>query len=136
MDTSIRFVRDFLVKQMGCTETALQPANNPLQTANLYAINYCDGSPVNEVCSTSGITEDELSLNVYPNPSKGYLYISVDGAQIERLQVLDLLGKTHLFMESVQQEEFDFSILPNGTYFVSLRLSNGQELMRPFIIQH
>jgi hypothetical protein len=60
----------------------------------------------------------------------------VDGAQIDQLHVTDLLGKTHLFMESVQQEEFDFSILPNGTYFVSLRLSNGQEHMRPFIIQH
>jgi poly(3-hydroxybutyrate) depolymerase len=136
MDTSIRFVRDFLVKQMGCTETALQPANNPLQTATLYAINYCDGSPVNEVCSTSGLTEDQWSLNIYPNPSTGQLYISVDGVQIDQLHVTDLLGKTHLFMESVQQEEFDFSILPNGTYFVSLRLSNGQEHMRPFIIQH
>jgi hypothetical protein len=136
MDTSIRFVRDFLVKQMGCTETALQPANNPLQTATLYAINYCDGSPVNEVCSTSGLTEDQWSLNIYPNPSTGQLYISVDGAKIDQLYVTDLLGKTHLFLESVQQEEFDFSILPNGSYFVSIRLSNGQERIRPFIIQH
>jgi len=136
MDTSIRFVRDFLVNQMGCSETALQPANNPMQTATLYAINYCDGSPVNEVCSTSGLSEESIDVQLYPNPTNGQLKISVDGAQIERLHVMDLLGKTQLFIESVQQEEFDFSFLPNGTYFVSLRLSNGQEHMRPFIIQH
>jgi hypothetical protein len=122
---------------MGCNETVLQPANNPLQTATLYAIEYCDGSPVNEVCSTSGFTEEEqFSLNLYPNPSKGKLNISVEGAQIERLHVLDMLGKTHLLIETVQQEEFDLSMLPNGTYFISIRLSNGQESMQPFIIQH
>jgi hypothetical protein len=60
----------------------------------------------------------------------------LEGAQIEQLRIVDLLGKTHLFMETVQQEEFDFSMLPNGTYFVSLRLANGKDLMRSFIIQH
>ena len=135
MDTSIRFVRDFLVKQMGCTETALQPANNPLQTATLYAINYCDGTPVNEVCTSSGIQEDNLSLQLYPNPTNGLIHLSSNGFSILSVKVLDMFGKNQNVNSSTLYE-LDLTHLPNGTYFVAVELANSQIWMNSLILQH
>jgi len=135
MDTSIRFVRDFLVKQLGCTETMLQPENAPMQAVNLYAINYCDGSPVNEVCTSSGIQEEEMSIQLYPNPSTGLIHISADGSSIQSIKVMDMLGKMH-YLNNTALSELDLTHLPTGSYFVVLDLTNGQSIMKPLIIQH
>jgi hypothetical protein len=136
MDTSIRFVRDFLVNQMGCNETVLQPANNPMQTATLYAINYCDGSPVNEVCSTSGLPEESTEVQLYPNPSNGIIHIAVEGAKIEQIIVYDLQGKIHHTLVKSTQNNLDFTDLQNGTYIVHIQLVNGDQQMKTLIIQH
>jgi hypothetical protein len=135
MDTTLRFIRDFLVKQMGCTETTLQAANNPLQTATLYAINYCDGTPVNEVCASSGIQEDNISIQLYPNPSNGIIHISSDGASIQSVNVMDMFGKRQAVHLS-NGNEIDLSDLPNGTYFVAVELANSQIWMNSLILQH
>ena len=135
MDTSIRFVRDFLVKQLGCTETMLQPENAPMQAVNLYAINYCDGSPVNEVCTSSGIQEEVMSIQLYPNPSTGLIHISTDGSSIQSIKVMDMLGKMH-YLNNTALSELDLTHLPTGSYFVVLDLTNGQSIMKPLIIQH
>ncbi len=135
MDTTLRFIRDFLVKQMGCTETTLQAANNPLQTATLYAINYCDGTPVNEVCTSSGIEEENISIHLYPNPSTGIIHISSDGASIQSVNVMDMIGKRQAVHLS-NGNEIDLSDLPNGTYFVAVELANSQIWMNSLILQH
>ena len=78
MDTTINFFRDFLIKQLGCTNSMLQLENARMQTVYLYPINYCDGSPVNEVCSTSSISEISMeNIQVYPVPTSGELIIKV-----------------------------------------------------------
>ena len=135
MDTSIRFVRDFLVKQLGCTETALQPANNPLQTASLYAINYCDGSPVNEVCTSSGIEEENISIQLFPNPTNGLIHITSDGTSIESVKVMDMFGKIQN-VNSSTLNELDLTHLPNGTYFIAVELANSQIWRNSIILQH
>ncbi|MFM6934015.1 MAG: T9SS type A sorting domain-containing protein [Flavobacteriales bacterium] len=136
MDTTIRFVRDFLVKQMGCTETALQPANNPMQAAILYPTSYCDGSPVNEVCSTSGLAEETNQVAIFPNPSNGMIHIQAEGAEVEEIQIIDLTGKIRDNMRINSDGLIDLSDLPNGSYFVSIDLSNGVKRMKQLIIQH
>lgn len=135
MDTSIRFVRDFLVKQLGCTEAILQPENAPMQAVNLYAINYCDGTPVNEVCTSSGIDEASISLQLYPNPTSGILYLTTDGSTIASIKVMDMLGKIQK-VNSSTVGELDVTHLPNGTYFIAMELSNAQIVMKPFLLQH
>ena len=135
MDTSIRFVRDFLVKQLGCTEAILQPENAPMQAVNLYAINYCDGTPVNEVCTSSGIDEASISLQLFPNPTSGILYLTTDGSTIASIKVMDMLGKIQK-VNSSTVGELDVTHLPNGTYFIAIELSDAQIVMKPFLLQH
>jgi acetyl esterase/lipase len=135
MDTTLRFIRDFLVKQMGCTETMLQAENAPMQSVNLYAINYCDGTPVNEVCASVGIQEENISIHLYPNPSNGIIHISSDGASIHSVNVMDMFGKMQAVHLS-NGNEIDLSNLPNGTYFVAVELTNSQIWIKPLILQH
>lgn len=135
MDTTLRFIRDFLVKQMGCTETMLQAENAPMQSVNLYAINYCDGTPVNEVCTSVGIQEENISIQLYPNPSNGIIHISSDGASIHSVNVMDVFGKMQAVHLSIGNE-IDLSDLPNGTYFVAVELTNFQIWIKPLILQY
>lgn len=135
MDTSIRFVRDFLVKQLGCTEPLLQPENAPLQSVNLYAINYCDGTPVNEICTSSGIDEASISIQLYPNPTSGILHVTTDGSMIESVKVMDMFGKIQKIKSSIAGE-IDLNHLPNGSYFIAFELSNAQIILKPILLQH
>ncbi|MEY4658431.1 MAG: hypothetical protein RJB36_197 [Bacteroidota bacterium] len=134
MDTSIRFIRDFLVGQLGCTETALQPANTPLQSVNLYPINYCDGSPVNEVCSTSELVEESLNINIYPNPSTGMIYVK--GSELTRanIQVIDMMGRIMYEENHSLTDQVDLSDLKKGTYLLRIHTENGHVFSKTLLL--
>lgn len=54
MDTTVNFVRDFLITRLGCTDPALLPQNTPAQTANLYSYTTCTTN-VAMTCATLGL---------------------------------------------------------------------------------
>lgn len=125
MDTSIRFIRDFLVGQLACNETALQAANSPLQNAYLYPTNYCDGSPVNEVCTLSGVAEEVNNIEIFPNPSTGMIYVNGGEIKLLTIQVIDLMGRIKFEQNHVLAQEFDLSNLQKGTYVLRMQTDNG-----------
>lgn len=127
MDTTDNFIRDFLVDQLGCNETPLQLANAPLQAAILYATNYCDGSPVNEIC-IAGINEESLrfSVELFPNPSEGVVHLRTWEFSFSQVTVLDLLGRTILnSCPNTEEAILDLSHLTPGNYLVAYLLNNG-----------
>jgi poly(3-hydroxybutyrate) depolymerase len=134
MDTSIRFIRDFLVGQLGCTETALQPANTPLQSVNLYPINYCDGSPVNEVCSTSELVEESLNINIYPNPSTGMIYVKGSELTLANIQVIDMMGRIMYEENHSLTDQIDLSDLKKGTYLLRIQTENGHVFSKTLLL--
>jgi hypothetical protein len=86
------------------------------------------------VNSTTGIDEvfaKNNSLNVFPNPGNGHVYINIDLTQKEngKIEISDLMGKKvydysfkNLAAESI---EADLSYLPRGIYFVNLQTDNN-----------
>lgn len=126
MDTTVNFYRDFLVIQMGCTQTALQPANAWAQTANLYAIDYCDGSPVNETCGPVSIAEEAgLEWNMYPNPANNQVRIDLMMNAASTVVITDLSGRV-VYRNNFNNAniDIDVSTFTPGTYFVHVY---GQE---------
>lgn len=126
MDTTVNFFRDFLINQLGCTDAALQPENARAQGVNLYPINYCDGSPVNEACQTSGVTElTVFSALIYPNPANNIVHVvpSLEGKY--SVEVIDNSGRV---LASQMNEnsvcELNISQLSAGNYFV--RVTSGK----------
>ncbi|MBM3165352.1 MAG: alpha/beta hydrolase fold domain-containing protein [Bacteroidetes bacterium] len=136
MDTTERFIRDFMVNQLGCNEVPLQIANAPLQQAILYASTYCDGSPANETC-IAGVEELMASENaiIYPNPSNGLSIFAAENA-VNQLDIYDAMGRkiysiTGLFKEKVLEIEN----LQKGTYWVRFQLENGTVGVKQWGIQ-
>lgn len=135
MDTTERFIRDFMVNQLGCNEAPLQVANAPLQQAILYASTYCDGSPANETCIAG--TEEVMgyeSATIYPNPSNG-LSIFVAENTVRQLEVYDATGrKIYSFTGLFKEKALEIENLQTGTYWVRFQLANGTVSVKQWVI--
>lgn len=128
MDTTVNFIRDFLVRQMGCTNSVIQPANQPMEVAHLYPINYCNGDPVNEICPTSGIEENKIAdFNVFPNPTSSNVTITFANEESFNMTMVDLMGRVVRSQSNVVSgSNFTVAGLQNGNYFLVLTDANGQ----------
>jgi len=135
MDTTLNFIRDFLLKQLGCNDTDLQPANDWMETANLYATNYCDGSPVDEVCATSGFAENkEMKLLVYPNPAQNDVQVKWGATLNMSIELYDFAGR-RLVIENVVSDGYILKRgnLQVGTYVLKLTDKSGNTLVKKLI---
>jgi para-nitrobenzyl esterase len=117
MDTTINFVRDFLIQQLLCTDPALQPPNSPVETSTLYGLNYCG----------LGIAEEASNMieQIYPNPSSDEINIVfATGESIKEVLLVDLSGRT---IESYDVNSSHLKIQKNGLHAGSyiLRTTNG-----------
>lgn len=137
MDTTERFVRDFMVEQLGCTETPLQLANTPLQLAILYPSTYCDGSSADEACTTGvPIIENEWSVSLFPNPSSEISTLQVDKGLFKSVRILDFSGKVLVSMEhNSMSVNINTDLLPNGQYLVMYMLDNYQTGYKKLTVQ-
>ena len=128
MDTTVNFIRDFLIRQIGCTNSILQPANQPMEVAHLYPINYCNGDPVNEICPTAEMEENNSAdFIVYPNPSSSEISITFATEENFNMKIVDLMGrvvKSDVHISS--GTNFDVSSLQKGNYFLLLTDVDGQ----------
>ena len=86
MDTTIKFVGDFLVDFMGCTEPIVQPANTPTGTATLYQLHYCG-------LGTEELEKGGLVGQIYPNPSKDKIIVQFTDILSGKVTVTDLSGR-------------------------------------------
>jgi hypothetical protein len=123
MDTTVNFFRDFLIKQLGCTDAILQPENSPAQAVNLYPINYCDGTPVDEVCPTSNLSEENIfSALIYPNPSNGSIQIIPSISGNYSVEILDYSGRILVASKDNNSIcEMNLHSLSSGNYFVCVK---------------
>ncbi|MBM3453475.1 MAG: T9SS type A sorting domain-containing protein, partial [Bacteroidetes bacterium] len=119
---TVNFFRDFLIKQLGCTDPILQAENSPSQSVYLYPINYCDGTPVDEVCSSSFLNEESIySALIYPNPSNGVIQIIPNKAGIYSVEIMDYSGRIlHSSYNNSSICEMNLEILCSGNYLIKV----------------
>lgn len=112
MDTTVRFVSNFLFAQLGCTPSDLNPLPN---TFNL----------------NTAVSEIEQSFTIYPNPSDAGFSVSLKNGneRIESIKVFDVLGKTVL-EKTILDSQFtlDGSLLKSGTYFLKMKIGDREEV--------
>jgi poly(3-hydroxybutyrate) depolymerase len=128
MDTTVNFIRDFLVKRMGCPDAELQPENAPLQSVNLYATTYCNGSAVNETCAPLSVYDipQGYTAMIYPNPANQIVSVmpSIEGTY--SVEVFDFTGRRLLVStKDFGITELNIEGLGAGTYLV--RVSSGNQ---------
>ncbi len=118
MDTTIRVIRDYLIDRLGCNDTPLQALNSPLQTATLYSFTAC----------TATISENqEIEIQLFPNPSAGKLNIQLDAETSAFGFVITDLKGAIIFKKEVNGNKYqlDEQIL-NGTYLIRFETSSGK----------
>jgi hypothetical protein len=131
MDTTVNFIRDFLIGQMGCTDAILQPENAPLESAYLYPINYCDGSPVDEVCIASINELSEVSFKIFPNPTSSVLNIQSDKSGDYDITIIDLMGRVVYTQNGINGAiSVDLSGVKTGNYLVRLTQNNNSGIQK------
>ena len=128
MDTTVNFVRDYLIDRLGCTDAALQAPNAPAQTATLYTTTYClPGAGIGEL-------DNELGFNVYPNPSNGDMTIQLQENEKVTIQLIDFSGRVML-SETSQNSTFllQRGSLNNGLYLLRIFNESGKSTTKPVL---
>lgn len=137
MDTTVNFYRDFLITQLGCTQTHLQPANAWAQSANLYPINYCDGSPVNETCpiTTDIFAENQMDCLLFPNPATNQVRIQLLHESAINLVITDLSGRVIYHQTHYAANvNVDLSGFTAGNYLVHVFGEKGAMVTKKLVV--
>jgi len=71
------------------------------------------------------ITNDELRITVYPNPTTGELNIQSSTFKVQNVEVFDISGRKCHVSRVTRHENIDISDLPNGAYFLRIATENG-----------
>jgi para-nitrobenzyl esterase len=122
MDTTVNFVRDYLIQRLGCTNPALLPPNTPFGTATLYTYNSPCSLGIEKFSSTN------LLQNVFPNPSNGDVtVVFANDNSTHQVQLFDLSGR---MISSASTNESTFMIRNNGitpgVYFLKVTNEKGE----------
>jgi len=83
------------------------------------------------------ITNDELRITVYPNPTTGQLRITNYELRMEHIAIYDVYGKNVLISPVSQMSPetiIDITHLPNGIYFLQIQTEQG--LVNKKVIKH
>lgn len=91
----------------------------------LYTLNTCTTSVVFS-------TENE-KISIFPNPTEGGVKIATNDVFFSEITVLDMFGKTYLYIPlAVSQNNYflDLSGMPKGLYFLKMKTNNGYFLKK------
>jgi hypothetical protein len=139
MDSTERFVRDFLLGVMGCNQTPLLEANTMQEQALLYPTSYCDGTPSSEICGSNNLVEQAASVEflVYPNPSEGVVNVR-SNYPILLMRIYSLDGKIleTFAIDQAFNKEIDLENLQNGIFILEIEAQNHQVTRTKIQILH
>lgn len=88
------------------------------------------------ITSAVGVAEGlRTSLSVYPSPAEDQLFVRSNGEAIERISVVDRLGRTLLNQRTTTADlvQLDVAALPAGAYVVQLHYHNGERHTATFL---
>ncbi len=117
MDTTVRFICNFLYTVLQCTPTDPNPLPNTFT-----------GIP--EAITT------ESHMRIFPNPTTGKFQISFNGGeQIQKIEVFNILGEVISRKENIKSSNTAMNISENekGIYFLKV-YSNGKEEVKKLIL--
>ena len=81
-----------------------------------------------------GVVENNLGFELYPNPCKGHLHLSVSDVQGFEYRVYDLLGQTVISGHSQGQDIMvELGKCPAGIYFVSV-IQDGKQSVKKLLL--
>jgi phosphatidylserine/phosphatidylglycerophosphate/cardiolipin synthase-like enzyme len=78
----------------------------------------------------------DTGIKIYPNPASEWIWINAaEGSEIEIISLMDPAGRILLRFEKNIPPEIDLRPFGKGFYLLHITLSNGEILLRKFLIQ-
>ncbi len=139
MDTTINFVRDYLLQRLNITCPPLQPANAPYGTTALYTYtSSCAPNTVYTDCAVSGIkniSANNLLQEVYPNPSTSNVNVVFSNiSDTHFIELTDISGRVLKSATSTQAVyTVEKSNLNAGVYFLKVSNTQGEASIQKII---
>lgn len=129
MDTTEKFIRDYLVARLACTDPPLQLPNTPAGTVTAYTFTPCNTN-VSMACDVSiRETENNMLLDeLYPNPSSDFVTVAFrNQGENHRLTLTDMTGKV-IFSENTGENTYTIhkDQLAPGIYFLKTTNTRGE----------
>jgi len=142
MDTTVNFVRDFLIGRLGIACSDLQPADTPYGNASLYAYTPCTGNTAPSNCSLLGIQNQAGNLfeKIYPNPSANSITVffnnSISVNPVYSIELLDRTGR-RVKMDTCLQTSYKLEKdnLEAGIYFLKVCDKVGNTSVKKIIFE-
>ncbi len=130
MDTTVSFVRDYIISRMGCTDAPILPPNAPASNPTLYPYNAC-------TVGMNELTTNEIISSVYPNPSDYDMTIEFSKTNsTHQVELFDVTGK--IVLSDVTGQSF-YKIKKNtlspGLYFLKVSDKAGDSTTRKVIFK-
>lgn len=128
-----------LAANIGDKILALNRLQNHESTADIVLRATSDGQYVDFVVHVvmrvvEGVEENQMGIEIYPNPTKGAVVLVVPQAQGFGYEVCDLSGRIVLSGHAMGDEaRLDMSGCPKGTYCVAIIL-NGNRLTKRIMV--
>mgnify|MGYP000518920579 CR=1 FL=1 len=120
----------------GCSPTAGKNSSYVNSLSNRLDWGTDGGLPIGTEEWVNVVLENDLEI--YPNPSRGKLNVSMTGAWEQeknvKLKVMDMTGRT-LAVRTVEHGgtvSFDFTNLPAGVYFLHTMTNDGRIIVKRF----
>jgi acetyl esterase/lipase len=137
MDTTINFVRDYLLQRLNITCPALQAPNTPYGTATLYSYTNCTTNSTLS-CATSGIKNvsvNNLLQEVYPNPSTSDVtVVFTNNSDTHFIELTDISGRV---LKSATTTQGVYTLekanLNAGVYFLKVSNTQGEASIQKII---
>lgn len=110
MDTTVRFVSNFIYQFLGCQPIDTNPQQNTFTDVNV-GVNTVD---------------EKQQFRIYPNPAIEHLNVEALSEVLDQIILSDLRGRI-LFRKdvSINDYQFDTSALSSGFYFLTLKTTKG-----------
>lgn len=84
--------------------------------------------------STQEITDNNLGIQIYPNPTQDYLFVNADQIDLEAIQIFDAKGNRVFNQSNINQSlSLNVSQLVEGVYFIKLTSNNGKQYSKKII---
>lgn len=106
--------------------------NDPFPTAFASGGFDLDGVGVIHEQLIFGLEENEMIVNIYPNPTNGVLNINL--GKTADFSILDLSGKVLLTKENIQHEVLDLTVFGSGIYLLELS-DSGHKITRRVVVK-
>ena len=108
----------------GATDSSYTPQSN----GSYAVIISLDSCVVTSSCvdiNTINIEETSNNVSIYPNPTKGTIFIQSENKIIEKLTLFNLIGEKINEFSNLNQSSSSIEIdTPSGIYFIEIRGSN------------